>query len=308
VIPFSAQTIVPEATIMCKPLSPLRHPIMGALGILAWVLFSACETGDDGGNGPVETGPNEMPEVTLKVRHSHYPEANRNSVVVDDIPDPITILLNGIPGRFGGRPTNDHLFDTALARGASFTIPWARLLQVPGTQPRPFIKEPGSMDSVSPASVKIMRVGTFAEAVVDQGVYPDSGFEAYGFFDVELEIGATAMYFSGPATIHSDFRLCDSTRFLTHLDIPAAGFYFLYLNRSGGNLGLEMLPTVNNLVFEVMTASDINSSYTMAEYTRLWGCFYDEGQGPDGAGKTGGAGKSGGVGPLSYREWFALSR
>jgi hypothetical protein len=293
---------------MSKPLSPLRHPILGILGLFAWVLFTACEPGGDGGTFPIEPEPKEMPEVTLQVRHSHYPDADRNAVVVDDIPDPITIQLNGIPGRFGGLPTKDHLFDTTLAGGASFTIPWARLLQVPSTQPLPFIKAPGGVDSVSPAGVRIMRVGTFAEAVPDQGVYPDSAFEAYGFFDVELEIGATAMYFSGPATIHSDFRLCDSTRFLTHLDIPAAGFYFLYLNRSGENLGLALLPTVKNLVFDVMTSSDINSNYTMTEYTRLWGCFYDEGQWPGGAGKTGGSGKSDGVGPFSYREWLALSR
>jgi hypothetical protein len=307
VIPFSAQTFVPEATIMSNPSTRLRHPILAILVLSASALFTACEFGGGDGTAPDGTNQKGSPAVTLQVRHYHYPEANENAVVANDIPDPITIQLNGIPGHFGGTPTEDHLFDTTLAGGASFSIPWARLLQAPGTQPLPYIKEPFGMDSVSPASVKIMRVGTFAEAVLNEGVYPDSLFEGYGFYDVALKIGATAMYFSGPATLHADSRLCDSTRFLTHVEIPAAGFYFLYLRRSGGNLGFALLPTVQNLVFGVRTSSSANYDYSMAEYERMWGCLNGEEPLKAGAGTTG-AGKTGAVGPLSFREWFALSR
>lgn len=287
---------------MSKPFPRLYHPILAVLGISASALFTSCEPSDDGGAGPGRTALNGSPAVNLKVRHYHYPEANQNGVVVDDIPDPITIQLNGIPGQFGGTPTQDHLFDTTLTGGASFSIPWARLLQVPGTQPLPFIKEPAGVDSVTPASVKIMRVGTFADAVLDEGVYPDSIFERYGFYDVKLKIAAMAMYFSGPATIHADFPLCDSTRFLTHLDIPAAGFYFLYQSRSGGNLGFALLPTVENLVFDVITSSDANYTYFMEEYERTWGCLYDEEP------LKGRAGKTAGAGPLSFREWLTFNR
>lgn len=272
------------------------------MAFFASAFFTACEPGGEGGTGPDGTNQTGSPAVTLQVRHYHYPEANLNAVVVDDIPDPITIQLNGIPGHFGGTPTEDHLFDTTLIGGAAFSIPWNKLLQAPGTQPLPYIKEQPGMDLVSPASVRIMRVGTFADDGSDQGVYPDSITEGYGFYDVKLKTGATAMYFSGPATIHSDYRLCDSTRLLTHLDIPAAGFYFLYLKRSGGNLGFALLPTVNDLVFGVRTSSDANLEYSIAEYSRMWGCFNDEEQFKSGAGRIGNAG------PFSFQEWRALSR
>ena len=287
---------------MRKSLPRLRHPILVILGISASALFTACGSGDEGGTGPGGTDQNGSPAVTLQVRHYHYPEANENTVVVDDIPDPITIRLNGIPGQFGGTPTEDRLFDTTLARGESFTIPWARLLQAPGTQPLPYIKEPVGLDSVTPASVKIMRVGTFAEAEPDQDIYPDSASEGYGFYDMTLKTGATAMYFSGPAMIHADYPLCDGTRLVTRLDIPAAGFYFMYLKRSGGNLGFALLPNVKNLIFGVRTSSNANYQYSMEEYSRIFACLYDDELFKAGAGKAGGAV------PLSFREWQALSR
>jgi hypothetical protein len=279
-----------------------RSSFRAVLGILSAALFSACQTTDDSGTPNDASDQNGSPSVAFQVQHYHYPDADQNAVRLDDLPDPILIRLNGIPGRLGGSPTADHLFDTALAGGASFQVPWARLLQVPTTQPVPFIRVPKTVDSISPASVKIMRVGTFADGIPDDNVFPDSVFEAYGFYDTELEIGATAVYFSGPATIHADYRLCDSTRMVTHLDIPSAGFYFLYLARKADTYSYVLLPGLHNLVFSVRTLSSVNYDYVMGEYARQFGCLTDEGE------PVAGAAKIGLAGPPSFREWLALSR
>ncbi|MEO7425039.1 MAG: hypothetical protein ABI036_07620 [Fibrobacteria bacterium] len=116
----------------------LCNPILAMLGVFATAFLTSCEPNDSGGTVNGETEQNGLPSVSFQVKHFNYPEANQNAKVIDDIPDPITIKLNGIPGRFGGTPTPDHLFDTTLIGGASFSIPWARLLQAPGTQPLSF--------------------------------------------------------------------------------------------------------------------------------------------------------------------------
>ncbi len=290
-----------------KAFPRLRGPLRMILGMLSMAFIAACQTGDDEGStgNEILSGGTEQdgsPSVSIPVRHYHYPEANQNVVLQDDLPDTVIIRLNGIPGRFGGRPTADDLFDTALAHGAAFTIPWARLLLAPGTQPIPYIREPISMDSVTPAGVNIMRVGTFAEGSPENDVFPDSVFEGYSFYDTERKIGAMAVYFSGPATVHADYPLCDSTRIRMHLAIPAAGFYILYQVRTGDTIALALLPDLKNLVFSVRTSSDANFTYAKEAYDRQWGCLMA------GAEAKSGAGNPGLAGPLSFRDWMALGR
>ncbi len=275
------------------------------LAMLSMGFIAACQTGT--GTADIEfpgggTEQNGSPSVSFPIRHYHYPEANENVVLKDDLPDTVLIRLNGIPGRFGGNPTADHLFDTAMARGASFPVPWARLLLAPGTQPIPYIRERNSMDSVTPAGVNIMRIGTFADGGTDSDIFPDSVFEGYSFYDTKRKIGTLPMYFSGPATVHADYPLCDSTRIRMHLQIPSAGFYFLYQVRTGDAIAFALLPDLKDLVFSVRTSSDANFTYAMEAYDRQWGCLMA------GAEAKSGAGKPGMPGPLSFRDWMALSR
>src|SRR6185369_7584224 len=83
------------------------------LALSALALFTGCETSDSGGSTGGRTEQNGSPTLSFRVRHYHYPEANDNAVVLDDLPGTVIVRLNGIPGRFGGRPNEDHLFDTA---------------------------------------------------------------------------------------------------------------------------------------------------------------------------------------------------
>lgn len=243
--------------------------LISILSCLAMMGLTSCISGGAVGD---ESEPKASPTISVTVRHVHYPAANDIPVIKNDVPKPVRIELNGIPGKFEGTPTSDNLVDTVLIDDSPFRITWERLMQVPTTQPLPFI---GSMlvDSVTPAATKIMRMGTFAGDASDESVFPDSLFESYGLFDTSLNVGVTAVYFSGAATIHADRLLCDSTRVKFQLRIPGAGFWLFYTSQSGKEMRLSLLGDTRNLVFGVSTFSQAGLDYIMAKLEGWQGCL-----------------------------------
>lgn len=249
--------------------NPLRIP-SSSMALLAMLALSSCESGTGNGDGK---DPQGSPPVSLHVRHVHFPTTFYNGVVKNDLPRPVRIELNGIPGQFDGFPTEDILFDTVLADDSPFPLRWEQLLQAPLTQPQPFVGGGMIVDSVTPASTRIMRMGTFADDGTGENVFPDSLFEAYGIYDTVLKVGVTAVYFSGPATLYADKMLCDSTHLKFQVRIPGAGFWFLYTQYSGKNMSMSLLGNPDNLVFSVNTISEAGFDFIESETERLWGCL-----------------------------------
>ena len=248
---------------------PKRMSLSAVAG-LAMMVLSGCDSGTETGDGEEPQG---SPSLSLRVRHAHHTATYYDAVITNDVPKPVHIELNGIPGRFEGTPTSDILFDTLLTDDSPFLVPWERLLQSTTTRPLPFLGGSMLVDSVTPDTTRIMRMGTFADGESGGAVFPDSLLEAYSLYDTSFQAGITAVYFSGPATIHVDRTLCDSTRVKFQLQIPGAGFWLLRTIQSGKEMRLTLLGDTKNLVFGVNTLSEAGADFIGEEFQRLWGCM-----------------------------------
>jgi hypothetical protein len=192
----------------------------------------------------------------------------------ESLPAQVHVELSGIPGRFGGRPTDDTLFGAWVDTKSGFS-PWAALSSFPATtQPEIWVPVPGEdFDSIAPASVKIMRIGTFASGGENgESVLPDSLYEGYGFIDANLRTAASLMYFSGPARVYADVDLCDSSHFQADMRVPSAGFYFIYQKTQGKDFSYELLPSLTGLSYAIMTFSDTFDAHLTRMEDARFGC------------------------------------
>ncbi|MDB5049822.1 MAG: hypothetical protein JWO30_2893 [Fibrobacteres bacterium] len=249
----------------------IRDIVFAGLSVMTLALFTACindETGAPGGGGEIG-----KPDVSFQIKHMHFAQASMDFQLVDDLPAKVKIELAGIPGDFFGSPSEDSLFNLLVASGSSFRIPWEGLANFPSTtQPAPYTPERKFFDAVSPASVKIMRIGTFAEAESGGPVLGSEAGEGYGFFDPTLKVFAVLVYFSGAATLSADYALCDSSRFSADVRIPAAGFYFLYQKIEGKKVTVALLPSVSSLQYGVMSFAPAFLDYQSAQMEAQHGC------------------------------------
>jgi hypothetical protein len=266
---YSFRNFIPRSVMTAYLFRALTFSAL-ALSFIASNTFIACTT-----DGPDEDG-NDSSAISLEVRHVHFAEPGQEAEIVDDLPETLSILLNGIPGNFFGTPTEDTLLVKTVPKSGSFRIPLDTLADFPAsTRPAPYGPAPLEFGSVSPASVGIMRIGTFAEGGTGGSVLTDSVYEGYGIYDLSLKTLVSMIYFTGAARILADYELCDSSRFKIDISIPGKGFYFLYQKTEGTTSSVSLAPSAANRVFSVITMSQDYEDYfwTLNESQR--GCFSD---------------------------------
>lgn len=235
-----------------------RKRLSSLAALLSLGLFACNST-----ESPPDTQPLVEPtSVThFALKHMHFGAASLKADPAGDLPDSLLTTLNSIPGKFGGSPQADHEFQRLMASNAVLRVNWDSLILGGHLGSPALYSDSQPFQSLSPASVRIMRIGTFLGSPDDGAVFPDSAQESYGFYSVGEDAQVMAVYFDAPVGGVGVQALCDGTPVQAELKITKAGLYFLVMRFDGTKITYSMVTDPGDLIFAVFTHSQANRDF-----------------------------------------------
>jgi hypothetical protein len=232
---------------------------------LAFIL-SACDS--NGLSGPDAETHEPVSVSLLPIRHLHMGSAGFQAEVRNDLPESLIITLNSIPGKMGGSPQNEDAFVQTLSSQSTLRVPWDSLIAGGHLGVPALYADSMPVASVTPATVRMMRIGTFADALEWEDLYPDSQALGYGFYSLKYQLPVVALYFDGPTRLNGMTSLCDGTPVSADASVPKAGLYFFTSQFNGSRYAFSPLADTENLVFAVSTFSQAYVDFSTAFMAR----------------------------------------
>lgn len=226
---------------------------------MAGSLFLACNSTTPSGDSEAAIEPTSVNRFAVK--HMHFGSASLAAEPRNDLPESVLVTLNSIPGKFGGNPQSEHEFQRLISSSDELVVKWDSLISGGHLGNPATHSDSQPFQSVSPATVRLMRIGTFIDAPEEGAIFPDSGFETIGFYSPSEKVNVSAIYFDGPAELKGMRATCDGTPVKADLSIPKAGLYFIFNRFENNQIHYLLLRDSKDLVFSVFTYSQVHQDY-----------------------------------------------
>ncbi len=244
----------------------MKHLPTLAIALLGLGLFG-CNSTEVPVEIPATIEPTTVTNFTFK--HMHFSTSSMKADMRADLPESLVVRLNSIPGKFGGFVQNEDEFVRRMASNAVLRVNWDSLI-LGGHLGSPAIySDSQPFKSLSPASVRMMRIGTFIDAPDDEPIFPDSVVESFGFYSASENAQVNAVYFDAPIEGVSAKTLCDGTPIQADLKITKAGLYFLTSRFEGAKITYSLVTNPGDLVFAVFTHSQANLDFVTELRARM---------------------------------------